>query len=193
VRVHWISSRFKKNMNPTSRNPRPCRIHRKPVRVAMSLAEVMVVTAVTTILCGVAISLLISLRDWDQRMRRESRQNDQSMRLSQTLRSDIRRATAVATSSPELIDVRLLDDTNVRYELTQGGCRRTESKAGETISRLDWFDVGEATAWTVTPAGSGRRPAFTITLQRSETPTATHPPELLVRATQGADTAPSLQ
>jgi hypothetical protein len=177
-------------MISTNRHARRHRTHRKPVRVAMSLAEVMVVTAMTTILFGVALSLLISLRDWDQGMRRESRQNEQSMRLSEALRSDIRRAVEVTAPSPEAIVIRLLSDARVRYELSDRGCRRIESMPGETAPRSDWFDIGDATAWSFTPAAPGRRPAFTIRLQQSEAPADKRLPMMLVHAAQGADTAP---
>lgn len=162
-------------------------------RLAMSLIEVMVVVALTSILCGVAMSLLIELRDWDRNMSRQSIQNEQLLRLSEVMRTDIRQAAEVSLSSEEAIVIRSPNEKQIRYELTPEGCRRIETTSGDSKSLSDLFAVGRATSWTLEPGAPGNRPLFAVTLYRTSPDNEKRTAPLLVHAAVGADAPPTAE
>ena len=156
----------------------------------MTLAEVMVVVALTSILFGVAISLLVGLRDWDRNMRRHSIQNEQLMRLGEVMRADIRQAAEVSLLSENAVVIRSSDEKQVRYELSPEGCRRIVTVSGATKPLTDLYAVGPATSWTLEPGAPGKRPLFAVTLHRTSPDNERRVAPLLVHAAVGADAPP---
>jgi type II secretory pathway pseudopilin PulG len=155
----------------------------------MTLVEVMVSVAVTSILAGVVLSLLVGLRDWDRSMRRRSVYNEQLARLGETLRTDIRRASEIALPMARAIVIRSTNEQEIRYELSADGCRRMVTIPGDPTPRTDVFAVGPTTSWTLEPGPSGRRPLFAVTLHRARPNDKGPVAPLVVYATTGTDTA----
>ncbi len=154
---------------------------------ATTLVELMVVAALTTILFGVAMSLLIGLRDWDRKMRDQSRQNEQALQLCESLRSDVRQAIELPTLSPQKLVVRLPDDRCIHYELARGGCQRTIATSVNNTLQSNFFAVSGLASWNLSPNQPGRLPAFVITIDRAEKNDHRIATPLIVHATVGAD------
>jgi prepilin-type N-terminal cleavage/methylation domain-containing protein len=160
-------------------------------RRAMTLIEVIVVVALTSILFGVAMSLLLGLRDWDRSMRRQSVQNEQLVRLGDALRTDIRQAADVSLQSDEAVVIRDYNQKQIRYELTPEGCRRIVTTPGDAQPLTDLFAVGPAMSWTLEPGAPGKRPLFAVTLHRASLDNEKRTAPLLVHAIVGADAPPT--
>lgn len=160
-------------------------------RCATTLVEVMVVVAVATMVMGVVISVMISLRQWDRRLREGNLHAEQTLRLAERMRSDIRRAIGVSARSKEVVTVEFADNSQARYELAPEGCLRTVTAAGGAESSRDLFSVGPATDWLVETGPTGKRGAIVVTLKRDEIEDAhNHFAPLLVFAALGADLRP---
>ena len=158
----------------------------------MTLIEVVVVVALASILCGVAMSLLIGLRDWDRNMRQQSIQNEQLMRLSEMMRTDIRLAAEVSLPSNDAIIIRDSNQKQIRYELTPEGCHRIVTLP-DAKPLADLFAVGRATTWTLEPGAPGNRPLFAVTLHRPSPDNEKRAAPLLVYAAVGADAPPAAE
>lgn len=154
----------------------------------MTLAEVTVAVAVTSILAGVAVSLLVGLRNSDRDMRRRNNQNQQLLRLAETMRADIRQAADVLQPTSDAIVLRAADEKLTRYELAPEGCRRIVTAPNDPTPRTDAFAVGPIASWTLAPGPPGRRPLFTVTLNRGDTDH--EKPPLVLHAAAGADATP---
>jgi len=155
-------------------------------RRAMTMIEVAVVVTLTTILCGVAMSLLFGLREWDRDMWKGSVQNEQLVRLGEVMRTDLRKASEVLQPSDEVIALQLPAE-QIRYELLAEGCRRTVTHAGESQAAIELFAVGAGKSWTLKPGPSGKRPLFEVAFQRQSKDNETLAATLVVYAAVGAD------
>jgi prepilin-type N-terminal cleavage/methylation domain-containing protein len=160
-------------------------VQRRTGRPAMTLVEVMVAVAITSIFAGVAVSLLVELREWDRDMRRRSVQSEQLIRLGEAMRADIRQAANVSQPDTAIIEILAANETLTRYELSPEGCRRVVTTPGDPMPRSDAFTVGPATSWTLAPAAAGRRTMFAVTLHRGANEERVTP--LVVYAAAGAD------
>jgi type II secretory pathway pseudopilin PulG len=159
----------------------------------MTLIEIMVAVAVMSLLAGVVISLLVGLRDWDRNMRRRGVQNEQMLRLGETMRADIRQAVEVTLPSSEALMIRAANDIVTRYELSPDGCRRIITSPGESKQAVDTFSVGPATSWGLAPGAPGRRPMFAVTLHRASPNNSEPRDPLVVHAAAGADAASAVE
>jgi type II secretory pathway pseudopilin PulG len=162
-------------------------------RLAMSLVEVMIVVAMTSILCGVAISLLLGLRDWDRDMRRQSMQSEQAMRLCEAMRTDIRQAAEVLQPSEDAVVIRSPNEKEIRYEITPEGCRRVVTTSNSAKPLTDLFSVGPAKSWALEPGAPGKRPLFAVTLHPVSPDNEKHTAPLVVHAAVGADAPPAAE
>lgn len=158
----------------------------------MTLIEVLVAVAVSSVLMGVAISLLLGLKKWDRNLREQSLRNEQTIRLINSIRSDIRRAADVTQPSDQTLDIRLMDEAHVRYELTPEGCRRIAIVSGESGTRAELFAVRNARSWNVERRTDGRRPMIALTLNRAGQSADHVPAPIVVQVILGAETPPSL-
>jgi prepilin-type N-terminal cleavage/methylation domain-containing protein len=165
-------------------------LQRRDSRSAMTLVEVMVAVAVTSILAGVVVSLLIGLRDWDRSMRRRSVYTEQLARLGETLRSDIRQATDVTLPTTDALLIHGPNEMQIRYELVTDGCRRMATTPADAMPRTDAFSVGPTTSWMLAPGSSGRLPLFAVTLNRGTENNKVGLAPLVVYAAAGADAEP---
>lgn len=168
-----------------------CRHHGH--RLAMSLVEVLIVATLTSILCGIAMSLLVGLRDWDRGMREHSQQSEQLIRLGEIMRADIRQASDVSQLSPGVLNIRNSTGQQVRYELAPEGCSRAVSGPEKTNSSSDLYAVGPASSWKLTPGPDGNRPMYTIMLDRGHPNDQRRIPPLLVHAIVGVDAVPQVK
>jgi len=157
----------------------------------MTLIEVIVVVALTSILFGVAMSLLLGLRDWDRSMRRQSVQNKQLVRLGEALRTDIRQAADVSLPSDDAIVIRNSNQKQIRYEWTPDGCRRTVTTPGDAQALIELFAVGPAMSWKLEPGAPGKRLLFAATLHSTSPDNEKRAAPLLVHAIVGADAPPT--
>jgi prepilin-type N-terminal cleavage/methylation domain-containing protein len=162
-------------------------------RPAMTLLEIMVAVAVTSLVAGVAISLLVGLRDWDSNLRRQSIHNEQMLRLSEALRSDIRQAVDVTLPSSDALVIRAENERLTRYELSPDGCRRIVTTPSEAKPVIDAFNVGPSTSWSLAQGAPGRHTLFAVTFHRSSPNNEERHDPLIVHAAAGADAAPAAE
>jgi type II secretory pathway pseudopilin PulG len=142
-------------------------------RRATTLVELLAVTMLVAILLSIVVTLAVRLRQWDRQVRDHSQHANQMADLAEAIRTDMRRATTVALPEKNIIAIAGPDSRETRYELQRGGCRRVLKTPGETSARTESFAIGPADSWKLESAAPGRRPAYTITLERSEIDNAT--------------------
>ncbi len=159
----------------------------------MMLAEVMVAVALLTIVMGVVISLLVSLRQWDRRLRDGNTRVEQGLRLADRLRTDIRQSTDVSLPTKDALVITSTGNKQTRYELAPEGCLRTVGAGDAATSSRDLFSIGRAASWSLEPGPPGRLPMFIVSLHRAnaadEQPV--RPAPIVVCAALGADLAPA--
>lgn len=157
-------------------------------RCATTLVELLVVTTLVSILMAVVGTLAVHLRQWDRHVRDHSRQSSQLTDLAEAIRADIRRATNVTRPEKKIIAITGTDSRVVRYDLLPDGCRRTIKSPGEKSPGTETFAIGSVDSWKLEPAMPGRRPAYTISLERSDLDkTTSQPVPFLVYAAIGSD------
>src|SRR5262245_55829996 len=93
-------------------------------RHGMTLAEVTVAVAISAILLGIAVTMLVRLQTWDARFRDDSITTQQVAQLAELLRKDVRSATNVTLESPRVFTINVHDERDIHYELTPLGCLR---------------------------------------------------------------------
>jgi hypothetical protein len=155
----------------------------------MVLVEVLVVTALSTIVMGTVISLAVVMIQRDRAIRSFAVQRERQSELAEKIRTEIRLADDVSLPAETMLVVTAADGTQTRYELTRSGCRRTVTEPGEDKPGFDLFAVGPATSWTLEKGPPGRRPLLIVTLNRAA-PNAdldARPAPLIVYAALGAD------
>jgi prepilin-type N-terminal cleavage/methylation domain-containing protein len=159
-------------------------------RGGFSLIEMLVVIALSSVLLGVVVSLMLGLKQWDRVSRTSSVRNEQLLRLAGVLRSDIRDGTDVLLSIDGPLVVMTASGEQLRYELLSDGCRRTVVAPGVAAPRTDLFAIGKATKWNLQRKPAGRRPLIAVTLEQDvakNEPTAPRWMPFLVCAALGAD------
>jgi hypothetical protein len=158
-------------------------------RSAMTLPEVMVGVALSSIVMGVLISLAIALKQRDRAIRSFAVESERRCELAELLRTDIRRAARVSLPDAMALVVTRPDGGETRYELTRAGCKRTVADSGGGKPRFDLFTVGSVTSWSLEPGPRGRRPLFAVTLNRAsqKADKDSRRVPLLVYAALGAD------
>ncbi len=164
--------------------------NRRPARDGFSLVEMLVVIALSSLVMGVVVSLMLELRQWDRLCRTRNTRNEQLLRLSSTLRSDIRRGNDVLLSVEGPLVVMTASGEQLRYELGPEGCRRTVIARHDDLPRADLFAIGQASKWNVERRPTGRRPLLTVTIGADAKPNDPAAPPLLpflVYASLGAD------
>jgi prepilin-type N-terminal cleavage/methylation domain-containing protein len=161
-------------------------------RNAFSLIEVLVAVAISSLLMGVVVSLMLGLKQWDRVSRATSVRNEQLLRLAGTLRTDIRGGSDVLLSVEGPLVVMTASGEQLRYELGADGCRRTVIAPGGAGPRTDLFAIGKASNWIVERKAPGRRPLVAVTLESPAAKDGTAERRLLpflVCAAVGADRA----
>jgi type II secretory pathway component PulJ len=154
----------------------------------MVLVEVMVVVALASLMLGVVISLLVSLKERDRNIQYHGVRGEQLMRLAETIRSDVRRAAEV--SLPAATSLRIVGSgvPEIRYESDGKGCRRVAAVPGQQGMAPELYAIGAARNWTLERDESGQRPLIKITLRLVPTDQARAPvAPLIVYAALGAD------
>lgn len=158
-------------------------------RRAMTLVELLVVTTLVSILMAVVGTLAVHLRQWDRHVRDHSQHGTQLTNVAEMIRADIRRATGVTRPEKKILAITAADGREIRYELQPDGCRRTIKSPGDKAVSTEIFAIGLANAWIVEPATPGRRPAYMVSLDRSDTDQATSQPvPFFVYAAIGSET-----
>jgi hypothetical protein len=137
----------------------------------------------------VVISLLVSLRQWDRRLREGSARIEQALRLAQTMRTDIRQGTNVSLPAKDTLVITSNGNTETRYELAADGCRRTVGIADKAATTRDLFSIGNASIWSLENGPPGRRRMIIVSFDRSDAADdrPARPVPLLVYAALGAD------
>jgi prepilin-type N-terminal cleavage/methylation domain-containing protein len=163
---------------------------RRRSSAGFSLVEMLVVIALSAMVMGVVVSLMLELRQWDRLCRVKNTRNEQLLRLSTTLRSDIRRGNDVLLSVAGPLVVMTASGEQFRYELGPEGCRRTVVTRDDPVPRDDLFAIGRASKWNVERRPAGRRPLLSVTIENGEVrrdPAAPRLIPFLVYASLGAD------
>ncbi len=156
----------------------------------MSIIEVLVVVALSTVVVGIVITVLTSLHRWDRRLGDGNARAAQVARLAEDIRADVRSATDVALAPDGELVLTSPNREPVRYTVVPQGCRRTAGEPGGGSS-VELYRVGPGEAWTLGDGPPGRRRMIVVTLAR---PAAADRPErtvpVVVYAALGADRPP---
>ena len=114
----------------------------------MTLVEVSVVAALSSILLGVVISFTVGLKQWDRRFREHGLHNEQAVRLSNCIRADIRQVRDVSLSAENVLVIAAPDESQTRYELLPDGCRQVVKQSGDAPEKqVESFNIGAAKSW----------------------------------------------
>jgi type II secretory pathway pseudopilin PulG len=175
--------------------PKPQSVNRLRVgrlrhrRAATTLVEVLVGITLVSLLLSIVGTVAVRLRQWDRQMRDRSQYGDQFVKLSESMRADIRRATGVTQPDKKTIAITTSDYREIRYELMADGCRRTVKSSDKPFPAADTFAIGAGQFWRLEIAAPGRRPAYTVVLESSDSNHADSvPAPFFVYAALGADT-----
>jgi hypothetical protein len=160
----------------------------------MTLVEVLVVVALSSLTMGVVVSLVIALQRTDRDVQTFAVRNERRSDLAEVLRADVRRAAEVARPSEKKLAIRLASGGEILYELADGGCRRIVAADGAP-PRTDFFAVGSAHAWKLGFGSPGRRPLIMLTMHYPEKDKKARSAgaPLLVYAALGADLPETLR
>jgi hypothetical protein len=163
-------------------------------RRAVMLVEVMVAVALVTIVMGIVISLLVSLRQWDRRLRDGNARAAHSLRLAQSMRNDIRQGTYVALPTKDTIVITSAGNVQTRYELTADGCQRTVGAMDQPAASHELFSIGKAASWSLEHGSPGRRAMIIVSLDHVDPQNRrqSRPAPLVVYAAVGADQRPTV-
>ena len=154
----------------------------------MTLVEVSVVAALSSILLGVVISFTVGLKQWDRRFREHGLHNEQAVRLGNCLRADIRQARDVSLSAENVLVIAAPDESQSRYELLPDGCRRVVKHSGDAPEKqVESFNIGAAKSWRLERGAPGRRPAMVVWLEGPIPDKSSIGSILFVYAALGAD------
>jgi prepilin-type N-terminal cleavage/methylation domain-containing protein len=159
-------------------------------REGFSLIEVLVAVAISSLLMGIVVSLMLGLKQWDRVSRTNSVRSEQLLRLAGVLRTDIRAGRDVLVSVEGPLVVMTASGEQLRYELGADGCRRTVVAPGDAAPRTDLFAIGQAANWIVERKATSRRPLVAVTLANAAAEGERGGPRLLpflVCAAMGAD------
>jgi len=165
----------------------------------VTLIEVSVVVALSSIVMGIVISLAIALQQSDRKLRWNGVHTERLTALAETLRTDIRAASDVSVSTEKTLVVASAGVGETRYELTAMGCRRIVADvSAEAGSRRDFFAIDGAHSWIVERGTPGRRPLILVRMHYAKDEDGSErAAPLLVYAALGADlqavVAPSSQ
>jgi type II secretory pathway pseudopilin PulG len=158
-------------------------------RRATTLVELLVVVTLVTMLLAIVGSLAVHLRQWDRQVRDHSQHGNQLANLAETLRADVRRATSVALPAKNTVAIVGPQNREIRYEVQSEACRRTVNIPGNTSPKIETFAIGPADSWKLETATPGRRPAYILSLERSDFSKATfRSAPFFVYASLGSDT-----
>jgi hypothetical protein len=160
-------------------------------RPGFSLAEAATVVVLLSMLLAMVVSFLVGLHRYDAKFRRSELSSAQLARLAETIRADIRQATAVTLPNDRTLLVTIPGSTEIRYEIGAEGCRRTVNKPAETQALSDIFRIESSKSWTLETGEFGRKQLQIVSLY-AEAKTAGGPKSvtLLVQAALGADRVP---
>jgi hypothetical protein len=150
----------------------------------------LVVVALSSLLMGVVVSLMLGLKQWDRLSRTNSTRNEQLLLLASALRTDIRGGADVLVSVEGPLVVMTAAGEQLRYELISEGCRRTVIAPGTAEPRADLFSIGKAAKWNVERKDAGKCPLVAVTLEQDvhkNDPAARRLLPFLVYAALGAD------
>lgn len=157
-------------------------------RRATTLVELLVVVGLMSIMFSIVVMLAVRLRQWDHHVRDHSLQANQMATLGEAMRTDVRRAISVTLPEKKSVVIVSSDSREIRYELQPGGCRREVKTPGEASPRIETYTIGPADFWELDTAAPGRRPAYTITLERADPDKVTSPlAPFFVYAALGSD------
>jgi type II secretory pathway pseudopilin PulG len=137
-------------------------------RRATTLVELLVVVTLVTMLLAIVGSLAVHLRQWDRQVRDHTQHGNQLSNLAEALRTDVRRATSVTLPKKNTVAIAGPENREIRYELQPEACRRTVQIPGDPSPRIETFAIGSADSWKLETATSGRYPAYTLSLERSD-------------------------
>jgi prepilin-type N-terminal cleavage/methylation domain-containing protein len=175
-------SKLEKSVVPTPTRPRP------RGRSAFTLAELMMVAALLSMLLAFVASYLVGMHRYDAKFRKGELNSMQLNRLADSVRTDIRLSSAVSLADDQVLLVAMLDGHEIRYELVAEGCRRSAGNPNDAATRFDLFRVPLASAWMLEVGPPGRRPLQVVSLRSKErVPGQPSRVLLLVHAALGAD------
>jgi type II secretory pathway pseudopilin PulG len=148
-----------------------CRNSRR--RRATTLVELLAVVALVSILLTVVGTLAVHLRQWDRQVRDHRQHTSQLAVLAEKMRADVRRSTNITLPAKNTVAIDGPESREISYELEFGLCRRMVKTRGEQSPKIETFAIGPVDGWKLETAAPGRRPAYTISLERSDSDKAT--------------------
>jgi hypothetical protein len=162
---------------------------RDAFRRAITLLEVLVVVALSSLVMGVVVSFAIALQQSDRNVRSFFVRIERLSELAEALRTDIRRAADASLASEKKLAITLASGGEIQYELGESGCQRVVTTDDKTPATREFFAVGACESWTLEHGTPGRRPLVMVTMRYAETDkeAKSGPAPLLVYAALGAD------
>lgn len=156
-------------------------------RPAFTLAEIAVVVALISILLAFVTSFIVGLHQYDSKFRKDGVRRAQLARMAETIRTDIRQASAVSLPTGQTLLVSTEGGREIRLKIVPEGIRRTVSEPGAAPS-ADLFRIGPIESWSIDTGPPGRRPLSIVSL-RDKRKVDSEPATvaLLVQAAIGAD------
>jgi prepilin-type N-terminal cleavage/methylation domain-containing protein len=127
-------------------------VHRRPMRRAFGLIEMLVAISIGSVLMGIAISLLIVLLGAEQSGRSHAERSESLQRLADQFRRDVHAAVGEVTAGgedPTGCRLTLADGGSVRYAIGAGGISREERK-GSTVVRGESYALPKDSTATFT-------------------------------------------
>jgi hypothetical protein len=133
----------------------------------MTLVEVSVVVALSSVVMGVLISLTVALKQRDRTIHSFALESERQSELAELLRSDIRGAVDVSLLSDTVLVMTRPGGGGIRYEISPTNCQRVIADPRGAKPRFDSFAITGASNWSLEPGPVGRRPLLFVTLNRA--------------------------
>ena len=136
-------------------------------RTGLMLVEVSVAVALSSLVLGLLVSMLVVLTQMDRRMQYRAIERQRQLELAERLRTDLRLATDVTLRNDKTLIVHRPDERQARYDIVSAGIRRTTHSSDGKASESDIFAIQLAEAWQIERNQAGRHPLIMVTWRRS--------------------------
>jgi type II secretory pathway pseudopilin PulG len=158
-------------------------------RIAFTLVELLLAMTLSSIIVGIALTLVAGVTRWDRRARQQASDGEQWSRLADELRTEIRRSADVTLPDRSQLVVSFDGGRRVTYRLTPTGCERRRDDPPSGGAHIEYFTIGGRFTWKLERRDSGRRPLVIVSLLLDEGVGERAIPPLAVFAALGADSS----
>ena len=136
-------------------------------RRASSLVEVLVVISLTGLMFGVVVTTLASLLRHQQATRTRVAERSEIIRLTDALRSDLRRGAQLSQPNPMTLEVVPTTGFKVRYEISGDKCLRQVVPDWWGRPRHEGFTIGPVSGIRLVEEQEGDMTSRTLWIDRA--------------------------